>query len=155
MHSSIGILLMCFDFQQQHFSAPHYGPNTAAPHYGRTGSSYFLTWVLLSNNTTDLGRTILCLNLCQGRAELDLWQHSMFCFLKHNTRAFPLTRSQQTQVDSPTHSENTAVKATSSSSALRCVILNETCIALKYKFMGSFNASKFGAWRWWVWHHGR
>lgn len=109
-----------------------------------TGSSYFLTCVLLLNNTTDLGRIILGLNLCQGRAELDLWQDSMVCFLKHNTRAFPLTRSQQTQVDSPAHSENIAVQATSSSSAMRCVILDESCIVLKYKFMGSFNVSKFG-----------
>lgn len=85
---------MCFHFQQQHFSAPHYGPNIAV--LSRTGSSYFLTWVLLLNNTTDLGRIILCLNLCQGRAERDLWQESMVCFLKHITRVFPLTRSQHT-----------------------------------------------------------
>lgn len=85
---------MCFHFQQQHFSVLHYGPNTAL--LSPTGSSYFLTWVLLLNNSTDSGRIIPHLDLCQRRAELDLWQDNMVCFVKHITRVFLLTTSQQT-----------------------------------------------------------
>lgn len=137
---------MCFHFQQQHFFVLHYGPNTAV--LSPTGSSYFLTWVLLLNNTIDLGRIIPHLDLCQGRAELDLWQDSMVCFLKRITRVFLLTTSQQTHTCGLSHPIRGECCCTGCAwelgpnSALSVIALDEASVALKHKFMDNFNLGK-------------
>lgn len=142
---------MCFHFQQQHFSVLHYGPNTAV--LSPTGSSYFLTWVLLVNNTTDSGGIIPHLDLYQGRAELDLWQDSMVCFLNHITRVFLLTASQQTHACGLSYPIRGECCCTGyawelgPNSALSFIGLEETSVALKHKFMDSFNLGKFETWK--------
>lgn len=78
MHNnSVGILLMCFHFQQ-HFSAPHYGPNNAV--ISPTGSSYFLTWVLLPNNTTAWGGLFHTWTCVRGEQNLTCGKTAWFAF---------------------------------------------------------------------------